>query len=92
MAAHKSSYIHPPYKTKYRVENWAEYEKGLRARGDVTIWFSEEAIDAWTPQSNGQRGGQYKYSDLAIETALTLRLVFYRRWCTKRPSVGSPQL
>jgi len=54
---HKSSYIHPPYKTKYKVENWRDYEKGLRDRGAVTIWFSEAAIGACTPASNGKRGG-----------------------------------
>lgn len=77
MSAAKSSLVHPKYKTSYRVENWPEYEAGLRARGDVTIWFSEDAVRAWTPPPNGRRGGQRRYSDLAIETALTLRLVFH---------------
>jgi len=77
MTAAKPSLVHPSYKTKYKVQNWPEYEAGLRARGDVTIWFSEEAIRAWTPRPNGRRGGQRRYSDLAIETALTLRLVFH---------------
>ena len=27
------------YKTKYRVTNWREYERGLRSRGDITVWF-----------------------------------------------------
>ncbi len=27
MRTHKSSYIHPPYKTKFKVENWREYEE-----------------------------------------------------------------
>jgi hypothetical protein len=31
----------------------------------------------WEPSSTGRRGGQLKFSDLAIETALTLRLVFH---------------
>ena len=44
--------------------------------GDVTIWLSAEAIAAWTPPKNGLRGGQRRYSDLSILTALTLRLVF----------------
>ena len=78
MSAVKSSLFHPPYKTKYRVGNWLEYERGLRNRGDVTVWFSEEAaIAAWTPPGNGRCGGQQRYSDLAIETALTLRVVFH---------------
>ena len=75
--AHKRANRHPKYKTAYRVRNWREYEKSLRARGDITIWFSQEAIDAWTPTANGKRGGQPVYSDLAIETALMLRLLFH---------------
>ena len=61
---------------KYRIRNWREYERGLRSRGDVTIWLSEDAIAAWIPPKNGLRGGQRRYSNLAIRTALTLRVVF----------------
>jgi len=77
MAAGKSSRVNRKYKTKYRIRNWREYERGLRSRGDVTIWLSEEAIAAWTPAKNGLRGGQRRYSNLAILTALTLRVVFH---------------
>ena len=76
MAAGKSSRINRQYKTKYRIRNWSEYERGLRSRGDVTIWLSEDAIAAWIPPKNGLRGGQRRYSNLAIRTALTLRVVF----------------
>ncbi|MBW2377315.1 MAG: IS5 family transposase [Deltaproteobacteria bacterium] len=48
----------------------------MRARGDVTVWVSDEAIASWTPEPTGRRGGQSRYSSLAILTALTLRLVF----------------
>ena len=76
MAAGKSSRINRQYKTKYRIRNWREYERGLRSRGDVTIWLSEDAIAAWIPPKNGLRGGQRRYSNLAIRTALTPRVVF----------------
>ena len=69
--------MHPKYKTRHRVTNWREYERGLVQRGDVTIWLSPEAIEAWKARPNGRRGAQPKFSDLAIETALTLRLVFH---------------
>ena len=69
----------PPWSThhkkRYRVENWNKYERGLRSRGDVTVRLSDDAVDAWTPKHDGRRGGRRLYSDLAIETALTLRLV-----------------
>ena len=76
MAARKSSRVNRKYKTKYRIRNWREYERGLRSRGDVTLWLIEEAIAAWTPPKNGLRGGQRRYSNLAILTGLTLRVVF----------------
>jgi len=74
--AHQRPNRHPKYKTAYRVKNWAEYDKALRDRGDITLWISQDAIDAWTPPQTGKRGAQPVYSDLAIETALSLRLIF----------------
>ena len=71
------SRVHPTYKTKYRVKKWASYDRALVQRGDVTVWLSPEAIASWKPPSIGKRGGQLKYSSIAIETALTLRLVFH---------------
>ena len=53
------------------------YERALVERGDVTVWLSPDAITAWKPEAGGRRGGQRKYSDLAIETGLTLRLLFH---------------
>ena len=38
------SRVHPPHETKYRVTNWASYDRALVRRGDVTVWFSPEAI------------------------------------------------
>ena len=70
------SRVHPNHKTKYRVENWTEYERGLVRRGNITVWISPEAIAAWSPRKGGIPGGQRKFSDLAIETVLTVRLVF----------------
>ena len=57
------------------MANWAAYNQALVRRGDVTVWVSSEAITAWTPRRSGRRGGQRRYSDLAIETALALRLL-----------------
>jgi Transposase DDE domain len=73
---HKRSHRPPIYKTAYRVKNWREYDQSLRDRGDIALWISQDAIDAWTPPMTGKRGAQAMYSDVAIETALTLRLLF----------------
>ena len=71
------SRVHPTYKTKYHVQNWAAYDRALVRRGDITIWVSPAAIAAWEPEGPSTRGAQRKYSDLAIHTALTLRLLFH---------------
>jgi len=71
-----NSRVHPKYKTKYRVSNWAEYDRALVERGNITLWISDDAIASWKPAPTGRRGAQRKFSDRAIETALTLRLVF----------------
>src|SRR4051812_33110293 len=63
-------------KQQHRVTNWAEYDAGLRARGSLTVWFTAEAIEAWRAEPRPGRGGQPRYSSLAITTALTLRAVF----------------
>ena len=59
-----------------RVRNRPAYEAGLRARGSLTVWFTAEAIKAWQAEPRTTRGGQPRYSALAITTALTLRAVF----------------
>ena len=43
-------------KQRHRVTNWSAYEAGLRARGSLTVWFSDEAIEAESMQN---RGGGY---------------------------------
>jgi len=74
------SKVHPNHKTRYRVTNWSDYDKGLVARGSLTVWLAPDALRSWTPRSNGRRGGQRRYSDNAIALALQLRLVFSLPW------------
>jgi hypothetical protein len=64
-------------KSLYRIRNWPKYEAGLRRRGDLTIWFSEEAINSWRALPSGKPGGQRIYANIAIEAALTIRMVFH---------------
>jgi DDE family transposase len=73
----KRSRVHPPFKTKYRVTNWPTYDRALADRGPLILWISPEAIKTWNAKAIGKRGGQAKSSDLAIETAMTLRLLFH---------------
>ena len=69
------------------MTNGQEYERGLRSRGDITARFSGEAREAWTLPNNGGRGGQPRYSNLAIVAALTLRMVFHQ--VGTKPAPGS---
>jgi Transposase DDE domain len=63
-------------KQRHKVTNWAAYDIALRQRGSLTVWFTEAAIAAWKAEPRCTRGGQPRYSALAITTALTLRAVF----------------
>jgi hypothetical protein len=58
------------------MTNWAAYDIALCQRGSLTVWFTEAAVAAWKAEPRGTRGGQPRYSALAISTALTLRAVF----------------
>jgi hypothetical protein len=48
----------------------------LKRRGSLTVWFTDEAIQAWRAEPRTTPGGQPHYSALAITTALTMRMVF----------------
>lgn len=66
----------PRRKQRYRVQNWSAYNASLRQRGSLIVWVSEDAIRGWNAEKRTTPGGQPIYSDLAILTCLTLRLVF----------------
>jgi hypothetical protein len=67
---------HKIKKALYKVTNWAEYNDALRNRGDITIWFTQDAVDHWRPAKTGGRGRPVEYSDHTIETAMLIRQVF----------------
>ena len=72
---HNDKCRHKFKKATYKVKNWAEYNDALRKRGDITVWFTEPAIQSWIPENTGKQGRPQKYSNLAIETCLFLRMV-----------------
>jgi hypothetical protein len=75
---HNAARRHRIPRAQYRVRNWPEYDAGLRRRGDLTLWLDEAAIAGWQAAPRTTPGGQARYSDLAIELVLTLRLVCKR--------------
>lgn len=61
----------------YRVRTWPAYDAGLQQRGSLTVWFTPQAVEAWYYQGPRQRGAQYTFSEVAIQTALILRLLYH---------------
>jgi len=65
-----SRYTAPTYKTR----NWPAYNEALKRRGSLTIWFGPEMT--WDAAPTGKRGCQQTYSDTAIQTCLTMKVLF----------------
>lgn len=66
---------------RYHLHNWPQYNEALKARGSLTIWLDESAIEQWIrqPRAGEKRrpGAQVVYSDTAIRSMLTLKAVFH---------------
>ena len=60
--------------TKYKTTNWSSYNEALKRRGSLAIWFDPKM--AWVPPPSGKRGRQQMFSDAAIQTCLTMKVLF----------------
>ena len=64
-------------KPRYKIRNWARYNEALVNRGNLTFWISDEVIQAWSHKNDECRQGRpFQFSDLAIETLLTVRELY----------------
>nr|WP_272929439.1 transposase [Rhodovulum sulfidophilum] len=76
-----------PTSPTYRTRNWPAYSKPVREplvpsppahapkrRGSLTIWFAPEM--SWDAAPTGRRGRQQTYSDAAIQTCLSMKVLF----------------
>ena len=70
---HNDDRRHHIPKMSFKVQNWPDYETGLRRRGSLTLWIEDAVLDRW--QSVGPLG-QARYRDIAIEASLMLRTAF----------------
>lgn len=61
----------------YRVRNWREYNTGLIARGDVTMWIDQSILTQGSEAGPTRRGRPTVYSDAAIQMLLSLKQVFH---------------
>nr|WP_237681837.1 transposase [Agrobacterium vitis] len=73
---HNEDRRHKIPKQKFKVTNWAVYNESLRQRGDLIVWISVDGLIQWPASRRTSRGGQPKYSDLAITMCLSLRVVY----------------
>ena len=63
-----------PNTPTYKTLNWPEYNKALKRRGSLTIWFDPGM--AWAAPPTGKRGRQPVYTDAAVQTCLTMKVLF----------------
>ena len=64
----------------YHLRNWPNYNAALAARGSLDIWVDEAVLSEWiNTEKTGKRGASDTYSDLAIETLLTLKSVYRQK-------------
>ena len=69
-------------KAKYRLRNWAEYNKSLINRGSVNLWIDEDLEKDWFYKKPSKRdknkklGRSFTYSNKAIELCLIIRNIF----------------
>jgi hypothetical protein len=57
----------------YRVRNWSEYNTGLIARGNVTMWIDESVLTNAVESGARKRGRPCVYADAAIQMLLGLK-------------------
>ena len=60
-------------KKAYRVVNWAKYNESLVRRGDITLWFDQDVIDAWEHDHVATMVGRpFVYSDAGLTSIYSL--------------------
>ncbi len=70
----KRSRVHPPYKTKYRVANWASYNQALLRRGTLGLSISPNAIASWNAKPSERPA-----AGLSCLLISTLHIATYRQ-------------
>ena len=63
-----------PTRPTYKTRNWPAYNEALKCRGSLTIWFDPEMT--WEAVPSGKRGRRQTFSDAAIQTCLTMKVLF----------------
>jgi len=78
MSITKRKHKHRRIRSKKRrgIKNWSSYNKGLKKRGDITIWFTPDAIKKWYYKGKKGHGGHLLYTDHTLLICRTIGMVF----------------
>lgn len=60
--------------TTYKTWNWPDYNRALKQRGSLALWFDPESD--WKAKPTGKQGRQPRYSAAAIQACLTIKVLF----------------
>jgi hypothetical protein len=65
-------------KRAYRLRNWKHYNAALVQRGSLTLWVSDDVLEAWrNRESTGKPGRPRTYSDTAVLCMATRKEVYH---------------
>jgi len=63
-----------PLSPTYKNRNWRAYNEALKRLDSLTIWL--DPAMTWEGKPTGKRGRQPNFSDAAIQTCLTMKVLF----------------
>ncbi len=63
-----------PSPTRYRTTHWSSCNAALCKRGSLSVWLDPDTV--WHTGKSGKRGRPETFSDAAIQTCLTLKVLF----------------
>jgi IS5 family transposase len=63
------------FRRRKSIKNWREYNAGLCARYDLTVWVDTAVLEK-PERTPGQRGRSREYSDALIELGATLKALY----------------
>ena len=63
---------------RYRIRNWADYNRALVQRGSLTLWMDSRSVATWLSHDRpARRGRRRTYTDAAVLCSLLLREVYH---------------
>jgi hypothetical protein len=65
-------------KRTHKIDNWSQYNNGLKSRGNINVWISQDALKKWHYSGPRGHGGHYVYSDHTILICRTIGMVFHQ--------------